>query len=291
MVMEQLADALRDLSEVQLLGTTADLSPLVDPLVAYLESSRERVVQGQLSEGALKNTIGVTLGLALNTISLVVAGVFTLMFAVYLIVDTSWIRRGLESVVPPAHLHEWQALGRRLGSLWKTYIVGQLGVMAAVGAIVTIAAWLLGLPYPLALGFIAGLLEIIPNLGPLLAAVPAVALALFEGSTRFDMQRLLFAVVVGLTYVIIQLFEDSVLTPSIQGHAVEMPPPVIMLSVLVGAHEFGLLGAILAVPVVASLRAVLGYLYAKVQRRDPFAERSTSATDQPQLAGGGGDAG
>jgi predicted PurR-regulated permease PerM len=80
------------------------------------------------------------------------------------------------------------------------------------------------------------------------------------------------------------LFEDSVLTPSIQGHAVEMPPPVIMLSVLVGAHEFGLLGGILAVPVVVSARVILGYLYAKAHGRDPFLELDAGAVAQSDSA-------
>jgi predicted PurR-regulated permease PerM len=282
--MGQLADGLRGVAEVELLGMAVDLSPLVDPLVAYLETSAQRVVQGELSESVLRDVVGVTLGLTLNTVSLVVAGVFTLIFAVYLIIDTSWIQRGIEGLVPPDQLREWRELARHLLMLWKTYFVSQLGVMAAVGVIVTIAAWLIGLPYPLALGFIAGLLEIIPNLGPLLAAVPAVALALFEGSTRFSMHPLLFAVLVGATYGIIQLFEDSVLTPSIQGHAVEMPPPVIMLSVLVGAHEFGLLGGILAVPVVVSARVILGYLYAKAHGRDPFLELDAGAVAQSDSA-------
>lgn len=136
--------------------------------------------------------------------------------------------------------------------------------MLAIGIIVTIAAWLLGLQNALALGLIAGLLEIIPTLGPILATIPAVITALFQGSYRFDIDNLLLAVIVIIVYLLIQKLEDTVLTPTIQGRAVELPPLVVILSVLVGVHYWGLIGGIIAIPVVASARELLYFLDTKI---------------------------
>jgi predicted PurR-regulated permease PerM len=159
------------------------------------------------------------------------------------------------------------------------YIRGQLGVMLAVGVTTVIVALVLGLPYALALGLIAALLEIIPHIGPVLAAVAAVVVALFEGSSWIDIPPLALALIVIVAYILIQQLEEHVFTPTIQGRAVHLPPLVIILSVLVGLHEFGLLGAILAVPVVASTREILVYIHAKVNQQDPFPEKPRA---QPQ---------
>jgi predicted PurR-regulated permease PerM len=100
---------------------------------------------------------------------------------------------------------------------------------------------------------------------------------LFQGSAWIDVNALLLAVIVGVTYFLIQQLEDNFLTPSIQGQAVEMPPLVIMLSVMVGVHEFGLLGGIIAVPVVASAREILKYVKERL-------EQSQSAPAQTEEA-------
>jgi predicted PurR-regulated permease PerM len=151
--------------------------------------------------------------------------------------------------------------------------------MLAVGIIVTVAMWLLGIPYALALGFIAGLLELIPTLGPILAAVPAVIVALFQGSAWIDVNPLLLAVIVGGIYFLIQQLEDNFLTPSIQGQAVEMPPLVIMLSVMVGIHEYGLLGGIIAVPMVASAREILKYVKERLAQSQPVPVQAEEASN------------
>jgi predicted PurR-regulated permease PerM len=138
--------------------------------------------------------------------------------------------------------------------------------------LVTVTSFSLGLSSALALGIIAGILEAIPTYGPILAMIPAIIVALIDGSRWFDINHLLFALIVVLAYLIIQQIEEFFITPRVHSRGTKFSPVIIVLSVMVGAHEFGIIGAILAIPVVASLREIINYVLAKVNREEPFQE-------------------
>ena len=194
------------------------------------------------------------------------------IYAVYISADDGKMRQSFVNAIPPAYQPELTTLGGRIRLVWRTYIHGQLLVMLAVGVLLTIVAWLLGLASPLALGVIAGLLEIIPYFGPVLATIPAVISALVYGSSRFNISNAAFAVVVIIAYVLIQQVEDPYLTPRIHGKSSRLPPLVVMISIIVAAYLAGLIGAIVAVPIVATGREIFNYLFAKIQKLDPYPE-------------------
>jgi predicted PurR-regulated permease PerM len=124
-------------------------------------------------------------------------------------------------------------------------------------------------PNALLLGLLAGILEIIPNLGPVLAAVPAVALAFFQGSDRLPLSNEWFVALVIFLYILIQQVENYVFVPRILGASVKLHPVVVIAGVVAGASIAGLLGIFLAAPTIASLRLLGGYLYAKMLQPDP----------------------
>jgi predicted PurR-regulated permease PerM len=274
-VAEGLADTLSQMTAVNIGGTTVDLSPLADKIYDSLDRSFAELLQESPEEAIalLADRISRVLEIVFDTISLLSTALFTVFFTMYLIVDVSWITQGIDKWIPDAHLREWSTLLKRLGTVWKSYVVGQSLVMLGVGVMVTLLAWLLGLPHPLGLGLLAGLFEIVPTLGPVLAAIPSVIIALFYGSTRFvDMPNVLFAGIVALGYWVVTLIDDSLITPNVQGHVLELPPLVVLLGVLVGVHEFGIIGGILALPVMVSCKVIGRYLYAKIEKRDPFVD-------------------
>jgi predicted PurR-regulated permease PerM len=134
----------------------------------------------------------------------------------------------------------------------------------AIGTLVTIVAAILGLPGALFLGILAGVLEIVPTFGPVLAAIPAVPVALVSGSVRWDMPNLVFALIVVLAYVGVQVVENNVIGPKIIGDAVRVHGLVVVIAIAVGFQRAGVLGAVLAVPVVASVRVLTRYAWWKV---------------------------
>jgi predicted PurR-regulated permease PerM len=142
--------------------------------------------------------------------------------------------------------------------------------MLIIGVVTWIGSTAIGLPGAFALATIAGVMELIPNLGPFLAAVPAVIVALIQGSTYLGVNHLTFALIVIGLYVVIQQIENTFIVPRVLGEAVNLHPLVVIIGVIVGANVAGILGALLAAPVIASIREILGYLYAKILGEDPY---------------------
>jgi predicted PurR-regulated permease PerM len=142
----------------------------------------------------------------------------------------------------------WNEVETRLG-LW---VRGQLILMLTIGVATGIAYSLLGLPAALLLALIAALTEVIPIVGPLLGAIPAVLIA-----TTISPETVLLTIGV---YLVLQLIEGNVLVPMIMRNSVGLSPFLVLVSLLLGGAVAGILGAIVAVPIVAGITVVLGRL-------------------------------
>ncbi|HSN75487.1 MAG TPA: AI-2E family transporter, partial [Anaerolineae bacterium] len=207
--------------------------------------------------------------------SVVSAALSTLLLAVliyFLTKDGRQLGVTVKNLVLPAYQPEVEELGRRLDVVWKSFFRGQIVLSLVVGFVVFLSTALLGLPGALVLGILAGLLEVIPNMGPVLALIPAVLVALVQGSNLLPVSNLIFAVIVVLVYIVIQQVENNYLVPRIMGHSLNLHPVFILIGVVVGASFAGILGAFLAAPVLASLKVLGLYAHAKIVDRDPWAE-------------------
>jgi predicted PurR-regulated permease PerM len=184
--------------------------------------------------------------------------------------DSAVISQKISRQLPPAYKDEIITLGHRIHVVWWKYIGGQVTLGFIIFLITWIFGTIIGLPGAFALAVIAGLLEFIPNLGPLLAAIPAVLIALLQGSQTLDVSNLTFFIIVVIMYVLIQQLENNLIVPKVLGDALDFPPVLVMIGVLVGFSVAGILGALLAVPFMATGRELVAYAYSKVLMRDPF---------------------
>ena len=199
---------------------------------------------------------------------------FVLIVAVYLSADSERYFRVVRDLAPAGFEDDLYELGTRLNRAWSDYVRGQGVMVLVIGFTTFVVTWLLGVPGALFLGVIAGLLEVIPTFGPIIATIPAVLIALFQGSTRFDMNSFVFALVVIAAYILIQQLESNLIAPKVMGTSVQLPALVVLISIAAGYQVFGIIGAILAVPVVASARTLMSYVWAKIQSRDPWQARA-----------------
>ncbi|MEJ2560917.1 MAG: AI-2E family transporter [Anaerolineae bacterium] len=178
------------------------------------------------------------------------------------------------------YIHLWNLVRR----VWAAFFRGQLILGLMVGLIVGIGTAALGVPGALVLGILAGLLEALPNIGPILAAIPAVLLALLQGSSVLSVSNLVFALIVALFYFVVQQLENSVIVPRLIGQALDLPPILVMAGVVVGASVGGILGAFMAAPLIATLRIVAIYAYNKILGRPPFPSEMAPAIAQEEAA-------
>ena len=274
-------------------GLVVPMQAAVDPVLQALQNpgaalptsfSSLTSILSSLLTFVSRGAAGVVGTVAASLLSLA----FTLLASLYLSVDGPKMARSLLDGIPEAYRPELVELFDRLRRVWDSFVRGQLLLMLIIGTVVGVGAAILGLPNALSLGLLAGFLELIPSLGPFLATVPAVLIALLQGSSHFALPNGWFALIVLAFYMGVQSLENTLIVPRVLGDAVKVHPLVILAGVLVGAATAGVLGVFLAAPVIASLREILGYLYRKVLNVDPFPVVPSGAMEEPSASGASG---
>jgi predicted PurR-regulated permease PerM len=195
----------------------------------------------------------VEVGLTVAEVAVSVGSVLAIVF--FWLVEHARLQRYALAFLPlerrAGAREAWNAVETRLG-LW---VRGQLTLMAVMGIATGIAYTVLGLPSPLLLALIAAICEAIPIVGPLLGAVPAVLVAVTISPE--------LALLVAGVYVVLQVVEGNVLVPIVMRNTIGISPFLVIVSLLVGAAIGGVPGALLAVPVVATIEIILERLQAR----------------------------
>lgn len=211
--------------------------------------------------------------------------VFLLTMLFYLLQDGSKFLRNLVAITPGSYQNDVYRLLHELGNVWNAYLRGQILLSLTMGVLVFLAATILGLPNAPILGLLAGLLEFIPNLGPLLATIPAVLLALVSQSSTFPfLEGFTFMLVVLAVWIALQQLEAIFLVPRIVGGSLNLHPYVVIIAVIAGANIGGALGIILAAPIIASIRVLGQYIYGKLLDKDPFPDSAPAEVEPSALA-------
>lgn len=194
-------------------------------------------------------TLTSTFGALANVLLVVTAGTF-------LAAEPKLYRHDLIRLVPPSSRARTREVLDKLGRTLRAWLLGQLLDMTFVAVLTFLGVWLIGLPYALVLGVSAGLLDFIPYLGPLLAAVPALLVAFTEGGVSQ-------AVWVLVLHLVVQQLEGNLFQPLIQERSVSIPPAVLVLSLVASGTLFGFLGLIVATPITAVVIVLVKELYVK----------------------------
>jgi HAD superfamily hydrolase (TIGR01509 family) len=193
-----------------------------------------------------------------------------LVISFYLVKDAGRLRSFLDRLAPSGYIEELRRLREEINRVWKAFFRGQLLLGIIIGVVVWLAMIAVGLPNAGLMGLLAGLLEVIPTFGPVLATIPALLVAFFLGSTYLPLSNFWFAVLVLGIYTLIQQLENAYLVPRIMGRRLQLHPVVVFIGVLAGGLLFGALGVLLAAPIIGTLRVALSYTYAKLLDEDPY---------------------
>ncbi|MGD1995612.1 MAG: AI-2E family transporter [Anaerolineae bacterium] len=197
---------------------------------------------------------------------------FILLSAFYLVKDADRIVAWMDSLPPPELQGDFVRLRQQITEVWHDFLRGQLVMAVLLALITTAVSAAVGLPNAPALGLLAGAMEFIPNVGPVIAAVPAAMLAFFEGSSWIPLSNLWFTVLVLGLYILIQQIEGNVLLPRVLGRSLNLHPLIVLIAIIAGGSLAGILGALLATPTVATLLVVGRYIYRRLSDQEPFAE-------------------
>jgi predicted PurR-regulated permease PerM len=196
---------------------------------------------------------------------MLVDALLTVVISFYLLVDGPAIRRRVLSVVPADHQGKALFFEANASRVLGGYLRGQLIMAGLMGILAGIGVALLGLPYAVVLGVLAGLFALVPMFGPILAAVPAVLVALFQPFPTVIWVLILF--------VAISQIVTNVLGPRITGHAVGLHPLAAMFALLAGFQLAGFLGGLFAVPLAGILWVLITAAYRNAVVEPPPARR------------------
>jgi predicted PurR-regulated permease PerM len=204
--------------------------------------------------------VGGAIPIVSTAIGAIAGALVVLAVGIYTAADPGLYRRGALRLVPPRHRPRVDTGLERAATSLRRWMVGTLINMVIVGTVTGVGLWLLGVPAPVALAVIAGLLEFIPIVGPILASIPAIALALTVSP--------MLAVWVALFYLAVQQAESNVLTPVVMRGAARLPPALTLLFQTIMAVVFGFPGLLLAVPILAATMVLVRTLYVEPMEED-----------------------
>lgn len=200
----------------------------------------------------LSSVVSILFGIFSRIFSIIVAPIL----AFYLLKDKEEICQIIVKTIPLSNRSELLQLWEEIDTVLTKFIRGHLTVAFIVGAGTAVGLSIIGMDYPLLLGIITGLTNIIPYFGPIIGGIPAVLLALLKSQT------LAFYVIIVI--VVVQQLESNFISPRVLGSSVGLHPLLVIFVLLAGGEIWGIVGMLVAVPLTAVLKILIVYIFAKV---------------------------
>ncbi len=209
--------------------------------------------------------------------------IYVLVLSFWTLKDWNRLKAVLANTIPEPYLSEMKELMEELNRIWSAFLRGQVLLGLVVGGTVFIVMLIVGLPNARALAIIAGTMEFLPIVGPIISGVIGVSVALISGSFRLPISHLWFAGLVALLYGVIGQVESVYFIPRFIGRRVHLHPGVTFAVIVLAALKFGVIGVLLAAPTFASIVVVVRYVWNKLWDR-PGVPRITEEPADPNIA-------
>jgi predicted PurR-regulated permease PerM len=214
-------------------------------------SSAPETAQGNVKQvaQAIGDAAGGVLGIVVSGFSLVLSGVTAIFLTLFLMIDLQRLIGAVDSLLAPTQSDAWNRVSERIITAVSRTMLGNIAISIICGTIYGVSCWLLGTPFPVVMGVIAGLLDLIPMVGATIAGTILVLATLTQGLTPA-------LIMLGIVLVY-QQFENYVLQPTILGKAANVSGFFVIFSVMIFGALLGVVGAIIAVPIIASIQIVV----------------------------------
>jgi predicted PurR-regulated permease PerM len=204
---------------------------------------------------------------------------FILLVSYFILVESGGFR--LFSLSIPGYAEDMRRLGAQLSRIWNAFLRGQITIVLMTVGFYTVMLGALGMDFYFGLALLAGVARFVPYVGPFVTWTTYGLVAFFQGSTLFGISPLGYVgLVVGLAWLV-DVVLDNYVTPRLMSNALRVHPAAVMVSALVAFNLLGVIGVVLAAPVLATVKLILDYLFAKLFDRDPWEGMATIAPPVP----------
>ncbi len=197
---------------------------------------------------------------------------FAFILSYFIVSETSVEPRSSIRLQIPGYAEDFKRIGQELSIIWNAFLRGQLILFLITTAIYTTTMGILGVRYYFGLALLAGLAKFLPYIGPVISLSTDVIVAFSQGYTLFGLDPQTYALVILGTAWFTDVMIDNFVAPRIFSNVLKIHPAAVMVSALVGFNLMGIIGIVLAAPVVATVKLIFDYTVRKLLDMDPWAD-------------------
>jgi predicted PurR-regulated permease PerM len=210
--------------------------------------------------------------LASATASMIGWGFFVLIISYFVLADAGKVPNALDYIDIPGYSYDIQRMSTALGRIWNAFLRGQLTIVIMVIISYTILLSILGVRFAFAVAILAGLARFVPYIGPLITYIVLGLVTLFQGGNYFNLQPIFYtALTIGLSILLDQIY-DNLISPRIMGKSLGVHPAAVLVVAIIAANLIGIIGLVLAAPVLATVSLIGRYTVNKMFDRDPWVD-------------------
>ena len=225
------------------------------------------MVQPLLSRtGALVSTVA---GSAANFLGWTL---FVILASYFVLVESGGLRDRIIIVEIPGYALDLQRLSRELGRTWNAFLRGQVIIFLLAVIVYSIVLTILGVHYAISLAFLAGLARFVPYVGPAINWVILILVSYFQVFKLFDLPPFYYTLLVLLIALVIDQIFDNIISPRILSDALKVHPAAVLVAAIIAANLFGILGVVVAAPILATATLLWKYTMRKMLDLDPWPE-------------------
>ncbi len=250
-----------DFSALDLNDLSQQVLGMVQPLL-----SRTGTLLGTVA-GSAANFLGWTL--------------FVLLVSFFTLIESKGLRDRIIIVDVPGYSHDLARLSRELGRIWNAFLRGQIIIFFMAVIVYSIVLSVLGVHYAISLAFLAGLARFVPYVGPAVNWALLVIVAYFQEYSLFNLPDLTYTIIVLVVALVIDQIFDNIINPRIMSNALKVHPAAVLVAAIIAANLFGILGVVVAAPILATCALLWNYLMRKMLDLDPFPEKEVTQPPPP----------
>jgi predicted PurR-regulated permease PerM len=217
--------------------------------------------------GEVGNFVGAVAGGAVSFIGWLV---FILLVSYFMLAETGGIQGRLLHFEIPNYEQDMRRLGRELSRIWNAFLRGQSIIVIITVLLYLIILAALGVRFPIWLALLAGFAKFLPWVGPFIAWTTYGLVSYFQVPTPYGLEPLTFAIIVVAVALVVDNVFDNLVTPRIFAQTLKVHPAGVLITALVAVDLLGVVGVILAAPVLATLKLIFEYVLNKMFNRDPW---------------------
>lgn len=264
----------------QYTGTIYHLGPFTFDLTSLdLEAVSAQIMQNiQPYLGQAGSLVGSFAGGVANFIGWVF---FILLVSYFVLAESGGLRDRMLKIDIPGYTYDIERLGRELSRIWNAFLRGQIILFLTAIIVYTIALSLLGVRYALSLALIAGIARFIPYVGPAINWIILVIVTYFQSYKLFGLEPLYYTLLVLIIALVIDQIFDYVVSPRIYSDTLSVHPAAVLVATIIAASLLGLLGVVIAAPMLATVLLLWRYIMKKMLDMNPWPEEEAPHPPPP----------